>query len=52
MIRLKFHQDQAFGNTSEKELTYVEVYTARQLLNEPITDWCNLGMIFAALNQQ
>jgi 8-oxo-dGTP pyrophosphatase MutT (NUDIX family) len=52
MTRLTSHQDQAFGNTSETELTYVEVYTVRQLLNESITDWCNLGMIFTALNQQ
>jgi 8-oxo-dGTP pyrophosphatase MutT (NUDIX family) len=52
MARIKSRQNQAFGNTSETELTYVEVYTVHQLLNDPITDWCNLGMIFAALYQQ
>lgn len=50
MARIKSQQNQAFGNTRETELTYVEIYTVRQLLNEPITDWCNLGMIFTALN--
>lgn len=38
------------GNVEETELTYVEVYTVRKLLSEPLTDWSNLGMIFAALN--
>lgn len=38
------------GNSDETELTYVEIYTAHQLLEEPLTDWSNLGMIFAALN--
>ncbi|MFH1098461.1 MAG: NUDIX hydrolase, partial [Candidatus Uhrbacteria bacterium] len=37
-----------FGNSGEAERTYVEVRTIRELLAEPLTDWSNLGMIFAA----
>ncbi len=37
------------GNASETEQTYVEVYRLRDLLQKPITDWSNLGMIFAAV---
>lgn len=39
------------GNEGESEMTHVEVYTVRQLLEQPITDWSNLGMIFSALNK-
>jgi 8-oxo-dGTP pyrophosphatase MutT (NUDIX family) len=37
------------GNANETEQTYVEVYSLRDLLQKPITDWSNLGMIFAAV---
>ena len=40
------------GDKSETELTYVEVFTVAELLEKPITDWCNLGMICAALKQR
>lgn len=44
-------QGGTFGNAAETELTYVEVMTFQQLLDNPITDWSNLGMICAAMKQ-
>lgn len=46
--REKTHQ----GNIIETEQTYVEVRTIRELLAEPLTDWSNLGMLFAAIAQE
>ena len=37
------------GVEADTERTYVEVRTVRELLARPLTDWSNLGMIFAAL---
>lgn len=39
------------GVEADTERTYVEVRTVRELLAEPLTDWANLGMVFAALAQ-
>lgn len=39
----------AQGNLEETERTYVEIYTVGQLIDQPITDWSNLGMVFAAI---
>jgi len=35
--------------TASSERTYVEVYTYRQLLSQPVTDWSTLGMISQVL---
>ncbi len=37
------------GNVKDSERTYVEVWTFRELLANPLTDWSNLGMIAAAI---
>jgi ADP-ribose pyrophosphatase YjhB (NUDIX family) len=37
------------GVEEDTERTFVEVRTVRELLQEPLTDWANLGMIFAAV---
>lgn len=37
------------GVTADTERTYVEIRTVGELLADPLTDWANLGMIFAAL---
>lgn len=39
----------AHGVAEDSERTYVEIYTVRELLKKPLTDWANLGMILAAL---
>ncbi|MBI4142827.1 NUDIX hydrolase [Candidatus Uhrbacteria bacterium] len=39
----------AHGVMTDTEQTYVEVRTVGELLKDPLTDWANLGMIFAAL---
>jgi 8-oxo-dGTP pyrophosphatase MutT (NUDIX family) len=39
----------AHGVAEETERTYVEIYTVRELLKKPLTDWANLGMILATL---
>lgn len=39
----------AHGVVEDTERTYVEVYTVRQLLEKPLTDWANLGMILSTL---
>lgn len=39
----------AHGVIEDTERTYVEIYTVRQLLARPLTDWANLGMILTAL---
>lgn len=46
---IKQQQGQSFGNTNETEQTYPEVYKVQELLENPYTDWSNLGMIFMAL---
>jgi len=37
------------GVAEDSERTFVEVYTVRELLEKPLIDWSNLGMIVAAL---
>lgn len=37
------------GVIEDSERTYVEIYTVRELLSRPLTDWANLGMILTAL---
>jgi hypothetical protein len=50
MLALRLQeQGSVQGNAEETERTYVEIRTARELLADPLTDWSNLGMIFAAL---
>lgn len=39
----------AHGVASDTERTYVEIYTVRELLEKPLTDWTNLGMILSAI---
>jgi 8-oxo-dGTP pyrophosphatase MutT (NUDIX family) len=50
-LALKKHRDkETFGNSSETELTYVEVRSLRELIKIPLTDWSNLGMLLCAIN--
>ncbi len=51
IVAIEGQVGETHGNKDETEVTHVEVYTVRQLLEQPITDWSNLGMIFAALNK-
>jgi 8-oxo-dGTP pyrophosphatase MutT (NUDIX family) len=37
------------GVAEEDERTYLEVYTLAELLQEPLTDWANLGMLMEVL---
>lgn len=39
----------AHGVASDGERTYIEVATVGDLIDNPVTDWATLGMIFAAL---
>lgn len=43
---------QVFGVSNSSERTYVEVRTVRELLDNPLTDWANAGMVVAALNSE
>jgi 8-oxo-dGTP pyrophosphatase MutT (NUDIX family) len=36
------------GVESDTEKTFIEVYTVKELLNNPNMDWCVLGMVFLA----
>lgn len=46
---IKQQRGKRFGNENETEQTYPEVYTVKDLLEIPYTDWSNLGMLFMAL---
>ena len=39
----------AHGVVADTERTYVEIYTVRELIEKPLTDWANLGMILTAI---
>lgn len=43
--------DTVHGVESDSERTYVEVWSLHDLLQSELTDWSNLGMIFAAILQ-
>jgi len=49
MSAIEKHQGNVHGNVLDKERTYLEVRTLRQLLESDQMDWSNLGMIFSAL---
>ena len=49
MAQLKAQWGTKHGIPGSEEQTYIEVYTLRQLLLQPLTDWSNLGMIFASI---
>jgi hypothetical protein len=49
MAQLKAQWGTKHGIPGSEEQTYIEVYTLRQLLQQPLTDWSNLGMIFASI---
>jgi len=49
MKTLKKEIGKMHGVVEDTEQTYVEVYTVAELLNNPLTDWSTLGMIFASL---
>lgn len=38
------------GNEADTERTYVEVHSVSDLLQQPLTDWSTLGMIYAAID--
>lgn len=46
---LRAQEGIAHGVIEDSERTYVEIYTVRELLSRPLTDWANLGMILTAL---
>ncbi|OGL97427.1 hypothetical protein A2318_03485 [Candidatus Uhrbacteria bacterium RIFOXYB2_FULL_45_11] len=46
---LRAQEGIAHGVIEDTERTYVEIYTVRELLSRPLTDWANLGMILTAL---
>lgn len=49
---MSYFQKQAgvvHGVAEDSEQTYVEVYTVRELLEKPLVDWANLGMILSVL---
>lgn len=49
MVHVKAAQGSVHGVAEDGERTYIEVATVGQLLDQPLTDWSTLGMIFAAL---
>jgi len=50
MEQIKKQQGHSYGNSAETEVTYPEVYTVKELLKKPHTDWSNLGMILTVLH--
>lgn len=39
------------GNVEDSEITYIEIYTIKEILNNRNIDWSNLGMVFSILNE-
>lgn len=52
MELMKNKRNQIFGNILETEMTYVEVFTVKQILDSNLVDWSNIGMIMASLQYQ
>ena len=48
---IKKLKGQAFGIIEDTEQTYVEVYKVRDLINNNLLDWSNIGMIMEILNK-
>jgi len=45
----KREKDIAHGNIEDSEMTFIEVKTVKEILNEKLTDWTTLGQIFSVL---
>lgn len=50
MAQVKRAQGTVHGVAADGERTFIEVSTVGQLLDQPLTDWSTLGMIFTALS--
>lgn len=50
MDKVKAKKDQTFGVEEDTELTYVEVFKLKDILNSNLLDWNNIGMILRVLN--
>jgi 8-oxo-dGTP pyrophosphatase MutT (NUDIX family) len=51
MALVKKSLGSAHGVEEDGERTYIEVMTVGQLLDQPLTDWSTLGMVFMALSK-
>lgn len=49
---IKQLKDKSFGIEEDSEKTYVEVYKLRDILNNNLLDWSNIGMIMEILNKK
>lgn len=49
LVFLRAQAGIAHGVIEDTERTYVEIYTVRELLEKPLTDWANLGMILTSI---
>jgi nucleoside 2-deoxyribosyltransferase len=49
MEMIKNKKGQTFGNVEDTELTYVEVIKVKDLYNNNLVDWTNVGMILSVL---
>jgi nucleoside 2-deoxyribosyltransferase len=45
----KQQKEKTFGNIEDTELTYCEVRSLQEILNEELVDWANVGMIMKVL---
>jgi 8-oxo-dGTP pyrophosphatase MutT (NUDIX family) len=46
---LKAQDGIVHGNIEDSERTFIEIYSVQDLVNDPLTDWTNLGMILSVL---
>lgn len=49
---IKQLKNKSFGIEEDSEKTYVEVYKLRDILNNNLLDWSNIGMIMEILNKK
>lgn len=49
MAHVLLNEDVVRGVESDSERTYACVFTVKELLSQPLTDWSTLGMVMSAL---
>lgn len=49
---IKTNLGKVFGNIEDSERTFIEVFKVKDILNNSLLDWSNIGMILSVLNKK